>query len=178
MPTESAAGACCLCKKNVYKAIHFEDERWLEVMKFPAGEDQLFYYKMHLMGYKVLMAQNVGIIHLDAQAGQRPTRSDKMYMQKMNHFSVWYRTIYNIRSKGCIEKTKCVLAFGWRCLFGILTLPLEAIHYKKIRFMWDYFRGLWAGYKYVRSDEYKAIPPFDYYKKHEREVNKQEKENE
>ena len=49
MLTESAPGASCLCKKSVYQAIHFDDERWLENMKFPAGEDTLFYYKMHVM---------------------------------------------------------------------------------------------------------------------------------
>lgn len=163
--TESAPGASCLCKMPVYRAIHFEDERWLEKMLFPAGEDQLFYYKMHIMGYRVLMLQNPGVIHLDAQAGQRPTKSNKMYLQKKNMFIMWYRTIYNIQSKGFIEKCRCVAAFSWRCLFGILTLPLEMIHYKQPRFFIDYFRGLWAGWKYVHSEEYKSIPSFDAYVK-------------
>ena len=161
--TQSAPGACCLCKMPVYRAIHFEDERWLEKMLFPAGEDQLFYYKMHIMGYRVLKYLHSGVIHLDAQAGQRPTKSNKMYLQKKNMFIMWYRTIYNIQSKGVVEKCRCVAAFSWRCLFGILTLPLEVIHYKQPRFFIDYFRGLWAGYKYVHTEEYEKIPPFDYY---------------
>lgn len=161
--TQSAPGASCLCKKSVYQSIHFEDERWLEKMLFPAGEDQLFYYKMHIMGYRVLMLQNPGVIHLDAQAGQRPTKSNKMYLQKKNMFIMWYRTIYNIQSKGFVEKCRCVAAFSWRCLFGVLTLPLEVLHYKQPRFFIDYFRGLWAGFKYVHSEEYKAIPSYDAY---------------
>ena len=163
MHAESAPGAICLCKKSVYQAIHFEDERWLEKMLFPAGEDQLFYYKMHIMGYRVLLMQNPGVIHLDAQAGQRPTKANKMYLQKKNMFIMWYRTIYNIRSKSAWEKCRCIAAFSWRCLFGVLTLPLEVVHYKQPRFFIDYFRGLWAGYKYVHSEEYKQIPPFDAY---------------
>ena len=161
--TQSAAGACCLCKKNVYQEIHYEDERWMENMSYAAGDDQLFYYKMHIMGYRVLLLLNSGVIHLDAQAGQRPTKSNKMYLQKKNMFIMWYRTIYNIQSKNWWEKCRCVAAFSWRCLFGILTLPLEVIHYKQPRFFIDYFRGLWAGYKYVHSEEYEKIPSFDYY---------------
>ena len=59
--TESAPGGCCLCKKDTYKAIHFEDERWLENMRYAAGDDQLFYYKMHIMGYKVIQYLNSGL---------------------------------------------------------------------------------------------------------------------
>ena len=161
--TQSAAGACCLCKKSVYLTIHYEDERWMENMSYAAGDDQLFYYKMHMMGYRVLLLLNSGVIHLDAQAGQRPTKSNKMYLQKKNMFIMWYRTIYNIRSKSAWEKCRCIAAFTWRCLFGVLTLPLEVVHYKQPRFFIDYFRGLWAGYKYVHSEEYKQIPAFDAY---------------
>lgn len=164
LPTESAPGACCLCKKTAYQAIHFEDERWLENMSFAAGDDQLFYYKMHLMGFRILMYMDSGVIHLDAQAGLRPSKANKMYLQKKNMFVMWYRTIYHIRSKGFIEKCRCVMAFGWRCMFGVFTLPLEVIHYKQPRFFVDYFRGLWAGYRYAHSEEYKQIPSFDHYK--------------
>ena len=161
--TESAPGASCLCKMNIYRSIHFEDERWMEKMKFPAGEDQLFYYKMYVMGYRVFLFYNSGLIHLDAQAGLRPVRKEKMYLQKKNMFTLWYRTIYAIRSKSKMEKLRCIMSFSWRCLFGVFTLPLEVIYYKQPHFFIDYFRGLYAGYKYVHSEEFKKIPPFDYY---------------
>lgn len=163
MLTESAPGASCLCKMPVYKSIHFEDERWLENMKFPAGEDTLFYYKMHLMGFRVLQYMNSGAIHLDAQAGQRPNYTNKLFLQKKNMVAMWYRIVYDVRGKSAWEKIRCLMAFGWRCLFGVLTLPLEVIHYKQPRFFIDYFRGLYAGYKYVHSEEYKNIPSFDNY---------------
>lgn len=37
--TQSGAGACALCKTEVYRAIHFEDERWLEKIPYALGED-------------------------------------------------------------------------------------------------------------------------------------------
>lgn len=162
--TESAPFAVCLCKKSAYYAIHFEDERWLDKMGYAAGDDQLFFYKMHLMGYRVLQYMDSGVVHLDAQAGHRKTNTNKMYLQKKNMFVMWYRTIFNIRSKSFWEKCRCVAAFSWRCLLGVFTLPLEVIHYRQPRFFVDYFRGLWAGYRYVHSEEYRIIPSFDAYK--------------
>ena len=164
LKTESAPFACCLCKMTIYKDIHFEDERWLDRMSYAAADDQLFYYKMHLMGKNVIMYRNSGIIHLDAQAGHRSKRKNKMFLQKKNLFIMWYRIIYNIRSKNTFEKIRCVAAFAWRCFFGIFTLPLEVIYYREILFFIDYFRGLWEGWKYVHSEEYKTIPAFDAYK--------------
>ena len=163
LPTESTPGACCLCKKTTYEAIHFDDERWLENMSYPAGEDQLFFYKSHIMGYQIYQYQNSGVVHLDAQAGNRSKQKNKMYLQKMNMFIMWYRTIFSIHSKSVWEKCRCILALSWRCVFGIITLPLEVIHYKQPHFFIDYFRGLWAGYKYVHSKQYRQIPPFDAY---------------
>lgn len=161
--SESAPFACCLCKMSAYKAIHFEDERWLDKMSYAAGDDQLFYYKMHIMGFRILKSMNSGLIHLDAQAGQRNINANKMYLQKKNLLIMWYRTIFDIRSKGTIEKMRCVGAFVWRCFFGVFTLPLEVIHYRKPQFFLDYFRGFWAGWKYVHSKDYKTIPTFDAY---------------
>ena len=165
MRTESAPGGSCLCKMATYRAIHFEDERWLENMKYAAGDDQLFYYKMHIMGYKVMQYLNSGVLHLDAQAGHKIVKSNKMYLQKKNMFAMWYRTIYNIKSKGRFEKLRCAAAFSWRCIFGVLTLPLEVLHYKQPRFFIDYFRGLWAGYRYICSNEYRKFPVYDAYVK-------------
>ena len=163
MPTESASFNCFLCKKSVYQVIHYEDERWLDKMMYASGDDQLFFYKMHLMGYKPYYYMNSGAVHLDGQAGRRMINANKMYLQKKNLFVMWYRMIYDIQAKSSWEKFRCVMSFGWRCLFGIFTLPLEVIHYKKLRFFIDYFRGLLAGFRYVRSDDYKMIPPYDAY---------------
>lgn len=167
--TESAPGACCLCKMSVYKSIHFEDEKWMDHFSFAAGDDNLFYYKMYHMGFNVLQYRNSGVIHLDARAGVRPNLQKKMYFHKMIMFIMWYRIIYEPRGKSKIqdssgkiqvERWRCIGAFAWRCLFGVLTLPLEVIHYKEPQYFVDYFRGLWAGWKYVHSEEYKKTPSF------------------
>lgn len=59
------AGACFLCKKQDFIDIHFEEELWMDKMKYPIGEDQVMFYKMHLNGLKQLTYYNSGIEHLD-----------------------------------------------------------------------------------------------------------------
>jgi hypothetical protein len=118
---------------------------------------------MHLMGYRVMQYLNSGVIHLDAQAGQRPHHANKMFLQKKNMFVLWYRTVFHLRSNSRWETIKRLMAFSWRCAFGVLTLPVEAVFYKQPRYLFDYFRGLWEGYKYVHSEEYLKIPSFDAY---------------
>lgn len=171
LPTESAAFACFLCKMSVHQAIHFEDEKWIELFSFAAGDDTLYYYKMHLMGYKVFCHNKTGIKHLDAQSGIRPNIKKKMFYHKMILFIMWYRIVYSTCHKRFhassfkfqVERYRCIGAFTWRCIFGVITLPLEVIYYKQPNFFIDYFRGLWAGWKYVHSKDYKAIPKFDAY---------------
>lgn len=160
MPTQSGAGTCCLCRKIVYDAIHFEDEQWLDCFRYASGDDQLFYYKMYISGYKLETAFHSGVTHLDARSAGRPDIRRKQFYQKEIAFIIWYRTQYN--RKGA-NKVKCVAAFAWRCLMGMCFCPVEAVFYRHLRFIPDFFRGLYAGYNYVHSDAYKSIPKYDAY---------------
>ena len=163
LPTQTAAFASLLCKKSAYQAIHFEDERWLDSFSFASMDDQLFYYKLYLQGFKVLMHYDTGIKHLDARAGVRVNVKKRMYFKKKLLFTIWYRTIYNIKNKNRREKFLCCLAFVWRNLIGLVALVGDTIRCKQPIFLFDYFRGLYAGYKYIHSDEYKIILSFDYH---------------
>lgn len=163
LPTQTAAFASFLCKKDVYKAIHFDDERWLDSFSFSAEDDTLFFYKLFLYGYKVFVHFVTGIKHLDGKSGNRIGIEDRMLFKKKLLFIFWYRTIYNIKTKNRREKLLCCLAFIWRNLLGIVALIGDVIRCKQPVYLLDYFRGLYVGYRYVHSDEYKAIPLYDEY---------------
>jgi GT2 family glycosyltransferase len=163
LPTQTAAFASLLCKKSAFQAIHFEDERWLDSFSFASMDDQLFYYKLYLQGFKVLMHYDSGIKHLDARAGVRVNLKKRMYYKKKLLFTIWYRTIYSIKQKDRSERFLCCFAFTWRNLLGIIALVGDTIRCKQPSFLIDYFRGLYAGYQYVHSEEYNRIPAFDAY---------------
>lgn len=160
MPTQSGAGTCCLCRKEVYEAIHFEDEQWLDRFKYASGDDQLFYYKMFIGGYRLVTAFQSGVVHLDARSAGRLDDSLRQFCQKEIAFIIWWRTQY---SRKDANKMKCVVAFAWRCLMGMCFCPVEAVFYRQLRFIPDFFRGLYAGYQYVHSEEYQKIPGYDAY---------------
>lgn len=159
--TQSGPGTCCLCKRQAYDAIHFEDERWLEQFKYASGDDQLFFYKMYLYGYKLLTIYDSGIKHLDARSAGRPDISLKQRYQKAIAFIIWWRTQYDVRGRG---RLRCALAFSWRMFLGMLFCPVEAAFYRHPRFIPDFFRGLHDGWKYVHSEEYRRIPKYEAYK--------------
>jgi GT2 family glycosyltransferase len=165
LPTQTAPFASLLCKKTAFKAIHFEDERWLDSFSFASQDDQLFYYKLYLYGYRVLMCYNSGIQHLDAKAGVRVNAEKRMFYKKELLFTIWYRTIYNIKQKSQYERSLCCLAFTWRNLLGVIAMVGDALRYKQPIYILDYFKGLYAGYRYIHSNEYKKVPSFDAYLK-------------
>lgn len=165
LPTQSAAFACFLCKMEAFRAIHFEDERWIDQFRYASCDDQIFYYKLHLYGYQVFTYNKSNMIHLDARAGGRHDVSDKLYNQKKIAFIIWYRTIYHLQGNSFNDKLMAFLAYTIKFLFGLLFLPLEAVYFRKFKYLKDYFKALIDGYRYVHSDEYKRIPIYDYYKR-------------
>ena len=165
LPTQSAAFACFLCKMDAFRAILFENERWIDQFKYASCDDQLFYYKLHLYGYKVYTFNQSGLIHLDARAGGRHDVSEKLYNQKKIAFVIWYRTQYHLLSSSFYDKALSLFAYSIRFLSGLLFLPLEVIYYRKLRYFKDYFKAHIDGYRYVHSEEYLKNPIYDYYKK-------------
>ena len=163
LQTQSGPGGCIFCKIASYRKIHFEDERWLEQFTFASYDDQLFHYKMNIMGMKVIMAYNTGIVHLDARAAKRPDITKKMYYKKKLLFVLWYRSLYHLKRNTMQDKMQLCLAFSCRMFVGLIALLADTIRYRKVNFLWDYFKGYYDGYKYVHTEEYKNIPVYDAY---------------
>ena len=163
LPTQSAAFACFLSKMEAFRAIHFEDERWIDQFKYASCDDQIFFYKLHLYGYHVYTYNRSGMVHLDARAGGRHDVSEKLYNQKKIAYIIWYRTIYHLQENSSVDRLMAFLAYTIKFLFGLLFLPLEIVYYRKFRYFKDYFKALFDGCKYVHSDEYLKIPAFDAY---------------
>lgn len=112
MPTQSSAFTCLLCRKEAYKAIHFEDEKWIDHFKYALGDDQLFFYKLYLYGYNILIHYKCGIIHLDAQSGNNKNYKEAHLNTIILRFIIWWRTRYSIQKK---TSRKTILYFVfWR----------------------------------------------------------------
>lgn len=158
MLTQSASFACFLCKKQSYKKIHFEDERWIDSNIVAFGDDQLFFYKMYKYGYKLLVHYNTGITHLDAKSSRTIGRGQLDYAFRFIRFVIWYRTIYE-SADSMLEKVCSVASY---CL-DVLRSFVSGLLYVIIgRFyaLPNIVKATINGLRFVNSREYESIPKF------------------
>lgn len=152
--SQTNAGPCFLCKKSTMLDIHFEEELWLDRLKYAQGDDQAMFYKMHLNGYKQLTSYNSGIVHLDA-GGNRNPEKEKMLIYSDFRFKTifWHRFIYLPESR-CFNKLLDCIAIGYAFVFTLL------ISVFRLRFdiLSIKFSAMKDGMRFIHSDEYKNLP--------------------
>jgi hypothetical protein len=160
MRTQSGFGPCGLVKTSVYKSIHFEQERWQEAVSgYCLGEDQLFYNKMHVMGYTVLVHYDTGIIHLDASATCNK-RERAVYRKNMAQlFLVWHRTSYQLAT-GSIDKFSRVAAFAGVQILELIACCIKSVTTLRFYHVPDHIKGLIDGYRFTKTKKYKELPKF------------------
>lgn len=161
-PTQSAAGPAYLVRTSVFKAIHYEDELYVD--QFPPGtygEDQLNFNKLHRNGFKVLLQYDAGIIHLDAGTNNIKEKSyEKLYYRAMSQYITWYRSCYNLKGNSQWEKLMCVCAYGFRFAIGAFTRLGYSIIARSPKFIVAHIKGNLAARKYVHSENYLHVPNF------------------
>lgn len=163
LPTESAAGGCLLIKKSAYNAIHFEDERWMEDFGYPLGEDLIFFNKLYIMGYRVLVCFNAGIKHLDAGSGGNPSVADKIRKELALSYVVQYRVKYSLQRNDVLEKVLCIFSTSIKFTERFVFLFFKQLLRNRNLFVVDFVKGIYIGMQYVHSEKYKNVPLFDAY---------------
>lgn len=163
IPTESAAGACMLINKEVFRCIHFEDERWMEDYGYPLGEDLLFYYKLHTMKYKVFVFYNSGVEHLDAGTGNNRFMNERIKNNAALSVVIPYRIKYDLKGVSPFSKAIIILSCFMRCAEQLSFLTIKHLIKDKKIVAFHYLKGLLKGLKYIRSERYRSIPKYDAY---------------
>lgn len=161
-PTQSFPGTACFCKTKAFRAIHYEHELWID--QFPAGsfgEDQIMSYKLHKNGFKVLMAHDTGILHLDAGTNNVHVKPyKKIKYRALSYYMTWYRTCYDLKGNSRLEKSLCTLAFAWRFSLGVCTRVLYSILKLHPKYLVAYVHGTFKGIMFALGDEYKSLNNF------------------
>lgn len=161
--TQSGAGACCLCKKSAFQAIHFEDERWLEETGYAFGEDQVFFYKLYVYGFKVLTSFNAKIIHLDAGASTKGKRNLQFKMS-FCRYAIWKRTILRCKQSK-FDKVNCFISLIITIFLSIPLYILIALRYQSFSVFTEMVNGFISAERFLKSDIYTKYPSFTHYKK-------------
>ena len=155
LQSQTNAGPCFMCKKQDFLRIKFEDELWLDDQKYPLGEDQVMYYKMHKMGLKVLTSYDSGIVHLDAGSARISEEKEKRILYSDFRFKTifWHRFIF------LPEKNPLLKIWGGVCVSYAF---LFALLISLLKFQFDVFKlkcdAIKDGINFIRSVEYKSLP--------------------
>lgn len=159
--SQSASFNCFFCKMNVYRQIDYRDEIWLDRFRYALGDDLLFYYKLHINGYKLLVHYSAGCVHLDAQSGRRPYSAERIKSVGELSFITWHRICYNLTRNTVYDKFLSIASYSLRIVFRSLFHMINGLKQGKLAEPVHYWSGLTAGIKFVHSEEYKKIPNFD-----------------
>lgn len=153
--SQTNAGPCFFCRKADFLKIHFEDELWLDKMKYPMGEDQVMYYKMYLSGLKQLTWFGSGIKHLDAGSTMMSEEKEKMLIYSDLRFKIlfWHRFIYQ-PDKNMLSRLWSMICIGYALGF---TLSISLLKLNRPIFSLK-CQAIKEAIEFIRSIEYKNLP--------------------
>jgi len=157
--TQSAAFPCCLIKKEAYKKIHFEDERFLDDFKYALGDDLLFFYKLYRMGFVPLVHFDSGVVHQDAGTSHIKNEAEIFRLSNAASFTVWHRSRY-LTHKSFFGKMWCAICY-WTTVFShILCFTVVGIVKRNFTTVKFFVSGIRYGVGYVKSEKYKSLVPY------------------
>lgn len=152
--SQTNAGACFLGTKDGFLKIHFEEELWMDKMKYALGEDQVMYYKMYLLGLKQFTWFNNGIKHLDAGENLNPERKRNLIYSDFYFKTIfWHRFIY-LPESSIMMRIWSILSIGYTLGFT-LTISLIKFNFDILKLKW---KAIKEGIGFIQSDEYRSIP--------------------
>lgn len=162
MPTQSGAGPCALVRFSAYKAIRFDEERWIEFCGYPLGEDLLFFNKLHQCGYKVFAQFDTGITHLDAGSGHAADREKQFRLAEAVRYILWHRISYSTAGSGIsrLYRSACYHSTQWAMwMLDLVRFAVTGNPYK----MRNRFAGMRQGKQFTKSPQYTSLPKFNAY---------------
>ena len=164
LPSQSAAGPTLLIRKDVFRAVHFEDERWMDTFRYPFGEDRALAYKLYLYGYRLLVHYDAGCVHLNAESSHVTNPTESYLLKQAVWLVQWYRMFYNLKHASWRSKSLAVLSYAIRELwtFFLEAVP-RSIKHRSFGFISCFFKKYKMGYDYIHSEAYQSIPLYDEY---------------
>lgn len=153
--SQTNAGSCFFCKKTDFLKIHFEDELWMDNLKYAQGDDQVMFYKMYLSGLKQLTWFESGIKHLDAGSTMVSEEKEKMLIYSDLRFKTifWHRFIYK-PDKNFLSRVRSIISIGYALAFTLFISALKSnFDILKLK-----YKAIKEACQFIKSKEYKNLP--------------------
>ena len=153
--SQTNAGACFLCRKEVFLKIHFEEELWMDKMTYALGDDQVMFYKMYLNKFKILTWYNHQFVHLDAGHNLSPEKEmNRIYGDLYFKNVFWHRFVF---SPEC--RMHCKLWSAFCLLYSILFAVIISLIKFNVPTLRVKCRAIRDAWRFINSKEYRILPP-------------------
>ncbi len=161
-PSQSGAGPCALWRMEAFKNVHLEQELWIDRLGFAYGEDLLLYHKLYRNGGKLFIHYTCGALHLDAQSSRTAYQQDPKRLMKRarSWFILWWRTQYEAADLSMFDRILSVICYTFKVIYDILLHLLYSIARLSYKPLFNYLKGLLAGYRFVHTNTYRNVPNF------------------
>ena len=157
--TQSVAWTCFFCKVNAFLETDMMSEIWMEKQGYTAMDDQVQFYKAWLQGSKTAVVPEAVYEHMDGKTSTRNNKPAILYSLTFNRVVFWHRFIYS-QASNVFPKAAAWIAFQHRMLWDRLR-ELASVARKRMTSR-DYatsVQGYRDGWKYLKSEEYRSLPP-------------------
>lgn len=157
--SQTNAGPCFLCRKDVFLSINYGEERWLDKTYYALPDDQVMFYKMYKKGLKILTTYDTGIIHLDASStiADRAEKTIRLtFSEYRNKLIFWHRFLY-LPEKSVWAKFSAFAAISYAYCIQFIKHSLLYLFGRKAGAN-AFWGGVMDALKFLRSDEYKKLP--------------------
>ena len=160
--SQSAAGPASLWRKDVFLALHLEQELWLERFGFPYGEDALTFNKLYKNGYRLGVHYNSGIKNLDGKSssGAFQRNPKKFYTRSIASLMIWHRICYHLQGLSLLGRLWTLTSFSLKVLWLLCVHAASALYFHSYKVLYYYVKGVIDGVKMIHSKEYKQIPNY------------------
>lgn len=154
-------GPAFMIRKNVYDALDYKSELWVDDLGFAFGDDWVISYKLYANGYKMGVLYDAGCVHQSAatSSGQYRKSNTRFYTRAKAQFIIWWRTIYSPATSN-LKKVVAGLSFAVKTvwLFGVFLLM--SIVRLSPRFLTQFVRGTIDGWRYVHTPAFESMSNF------------------
>lgn len=155
--TQSAPFQCFLCRKDMIADLALKDEMWLDDTPYALPDDQVFFFKAHCLGKRILSTKRLSFVHLDGGSNSPGRRKNSIISSGKNYLIFWHRFLYS-RAKGT-AKLKLRLANLHRIIANSMLYLAIGLKNRNLTFFKAYRSGVKSGWDFINSTAYKNLPP-------------------
>lgn len=155
--TQSAPWTCFFADVQKLRSIRFEDELWLDRNSYSAHDDTAMFYKAWLRGVTPVIVTDAPYQHLDAKTSKLGNPRAP-FASGFNTVVFWHRFIYS-QSGSLPGKLWAKLCIHYHIFAQFLLGMLRRLRGGVSTGNPTFRDGVRAGWQWIESEEYAALPP-------------------